>query len=74
MLRHILSSYQIYIRYSRQTEPYSEADLPAIFAEHKRIYDAFRAADAEAGLNAMRAHIAGSRARALGGAAQIQRP
>ncbi|MDR2296636.1 MAG: GntR family transcriptional regulator [Clostridiales Family XIII bacterium] len=74
MLRHILSSYQIYIRYSRQTLPYSEADLPAILAEHKRIFDAFRAADAAAGASAMRAHIDGSRARALGSAARIQRP
>ncbi|MDR2356119.1 MAG: GntR family transcriptional regulator [Clostridiales Family XIII bacterium] len=74
MLRHILSSYQIYIRYSRQTKPYSEAELPAIFAEHKRIFDAFHAADAEAGVRAMRAHIAGSRARALGDAARIQGP
>jgi DNA-binding GntR family transcriptional regulator len=68
MLRHILSSYQIYIRHSRQTKPYSEGDLSAIFAEHRRIFDAFHAADAEAGVRAMRAHIAGSRARAFGGA------
>jgi DNA-binding GntR family transcriptional regulator len=69
MLRHILSSYQIYIRCSRQTKPYREGDLPAIFAEHRRIFDAFRAADAEAGVSAMRAHIDLSRARALGEAA-----
>ncbi|MDR2770812.1 MAG: GntR family transcriptional regulator [Clostridiales Family XIII bacterium] len=66
MLRHILSSYQTYIRHSRQTEPCAEADLPAILAEHKRIFDAFHAADAEAGASAMRAHIRGARARALG--------
>jgi DNA-binding GntR family transcriptional regulator len=74
MLRHILSSYQIYIRYSRQTLPYSEADLPAILAEHKRVFDAFRAADVAAGVSAMRAHIDGSRARALESAVRIQRP
>jgi DNA-binding GntR family transcriptional regulator len=73
MLRHILSSYQIYIRHSRQTGPYCETDLPTIFAEHKRIFDAFRAADAAAGVNAMRAHIDGSRARAFGSAARIHK-
>jgi DNA-binding GntR family transcriptional regulator len=66
MLRHILSSYQVYVRYSRQTRPYREEELPVIFAEHKRIFDAFHAADAEAGVRAMRAHIENSRARALG--------
>ncbi|MDR2089963.1 MAG: GntR family transcriptional regulator [Clostridiales Family XIII bacterium] len=66
MLRSVLSSYQLYIRHSRRTRPCREEDLPAILAEHRRIFDAFRAADAEAGVEAMRAHIEHSRFRALG--------
>jgi DNA-binding GntR family transcriptional regulator len=66
MLRQLLSAYQVYVRYSRQTAPYREADLPAIFAEHKRVFDALHAADPEAGADAMRAHIENARARALG--------
>jgi DNA-binding GntR family transcriptional regulator len=65
MLRHILSSQLLYIRYSNRTIPCGEETLPAILAEHKRIRDAFHAADAEAGANAMGAHIALARARAL---------
>jgi DNA-binding GntR family transcriptional regulator len=66
MLRHILSSYQIYIRHSRLTKAYSEAQLPSILAEHRRIFDAFRAADAEEGVQAMRVHVENSRIRAIG--------
>ncbi|MDR1246922.1 MAG: GntR family transcriptional regulator [Clostridiales Family XIII bacterium] len=65
MLRHILSSYQIYIRHSRLTKAYSEAELPSILAEHRRIFDAFRDADAEKGVRAMRSHVENSRIRAL---------
>jgi DNA-binding GntR family transcriptional regulator len=65
MLRHILSSYQVYIRYSRLTKPYSEEDLPAILAEHGVVFDAFHSGDAEAGARAMLAHIDNSRTRAL---------
>jgi DNA-binding GntR family transcriptional regulator len=66
MLRHTLSSHQTYIRHSRLTRAYREEDLPAILAEHRRIVGAFRAANAEAGAEAMRAHIENSRLRALG--------
>jgi DNA-binding GntR family transcriptional regulator len=66
MMHNILSSYQIYIRHSRLTKAYSEAELPAILAEHRRIYDAFLAEDADEGVCAMRAHIENSRFRAMG--------
>ncbi|MDR1572938.1 MAG: GntR family transcriptional regulator [Clostridiales Family XIII bacterium] len=64
MLRRTLSSCLLYIRYSRQTKAYSEDALPAILAEHRRICEAFHAADAEAGADAMRAHVENARARA----------
>jgi DNA-binding GntR family transcriptional regulator len=66
MLRNILSSYQIYIRHSRLTRVYKETELADILAEHRRIVYAFRAADAEAGVRAMRAHIENARVRAIG--------
>jgi DNA-binding GntR family transcriptional regulator len=66
MLRRILSSQLLYIRHSRHIRPYGEESLPAILSEHRRVCDAFRAADAEAGADAMRAHMDKARARALG--------
>ncbi|MDR2133284.1 MAG: GntR family transcriptional regulator [Clostridiales Family XIII bacterium] len=66
ILRHMLSSHRVYIRHSRLTRAYREEDLPAILADHRRIFDAFRAQDVEAGVEAMRAHIENSRLRALG--------
>jgi DNA-binding GntR family transcriptional regulator len=66
MLRHILSSYQIYIRHSRLTKAYSTEELPAILAEHRRVATAFRAESAEEGVRAMREHIENSRRRAIG--------
>jgi DNA-binding GntR family transcriptional regulator len=66
MIRNILSSYQIYIRHSRLTKAYSETELSAIFTEHRRVCDAFFAADAEEGARAMRDHIENSRFRAMG--------
>jgi DNA-binding GntR family transcriptional regulator len=66
MLANLLSSYQTYIRHSRLTRAYGEAELPAILEEHRLIVEAFRAGDAEAGERAMRAHIENSRLRAIG--------
>ncbi|MDR3294749.1 MAG: GntR family transcriptional regulator [Clostridiales Family XIII bacterium] len=65
MLQRVLSSYQIYIKYSRQTRPYKEKDLPAILDEHREIFLAFRQNDAEAAVRAMERHISQSRNRAM---------
>jgi DNA-binding GntR family transcriptional regulator len=65
MLRRILSSQLLYIRHSSRVKPYGEESISAILAEHRRICDAFRAADAEAGADAMRAHMEKARARAF---------
>jgi DNA-binding GntR family transcriptional regulator len=73
MLRHILSSHQIYIRHSRLTRAYGEEDLPAILREHRRVFDAFRVADVEEAVRAMRAHIENSRSRAMGGDPERER-
>jgi DNA-binding FadR family transcriptional regulator len=66
MLRHILSSYQLYIRHIRLTRAYSAEELPAILAEHRSVADAVRIRHAEGGVRAMRAHIENSRRRAIG--------
>jgi DNA-binding GntR family transcriptional regulator len=65
MLRQILSSYQIYIKYSRQTRPYQKEDLPALLSEHREIFEAFQAGDADAGARAMLRHIDNSMKRAM---------
>lgn len=63
MLRHVLSSYQIYIKYKRRGREYREDYLSSVFAEHKAIFNAFLEKDPEAGVAAMEIHMNNSKAR-----------
>ena len=63
MLQHVLSSYQIYLKYTRRDKEYSKDYLPSVLAEHKAIFDAFLAKDPEAGVIAMEIHMENSKAR-----------
>ena len=63
MLRHVLSSYQVYLKYKRKGMEYSEDYLPSVLAEHKAIFNAFRAKDPEAGVAAMEIHMENSKIR-----------
>jgi DNA-binding GntR family transcriptional regulator len=74
ILQQVLSSYQVYIKYSSRTKAYEGNDLPAILSEHGAIFAAFKAGDADAGERAMLRHIDGSMARALRGAAASKAP
>lgn len=63
MLRHVLSSYQVYLKYKRRDMEYSDDYLAKVLAEHEAIFNAFRAKDPEAGVAAMEIHMENSKAR-----------
>lgn len=65
MLSHMLASYQIYIKHIRTT-PAGDADyLRTVFDEHRAIFSAIKARDAEAGARAMEIHMDNSKMRSL---------
>lgn len=64
MLQHVLSSYQIYIKYSRKPGPYPDNYLPDVLEEHREIFNAFENKDIQAGAAAMTKHMESSMARA----------
>ena len=63
MLRHVLSSYQIYLKYKRRDMEYQKDYLPSVLAEHKAIFNAFLAKDPEAGVAAIEIHMENSKIR-----------
>ncbi|HPD90432.1 MAG TPA: GntR family transcriptional regulator [Bacillota bacterium] len=65
MLQHVLSSYQIYLKYKRRDMVYDDQYLPTVLAEHQAIFQAFRAKDPEAGVRAMEIHMDHSKKRNL---------
>lgn len=64
MLQNVLSSYQLYIKYSKQTHSYATEDLNEILDEHRAIFQAFQDKDEDAGAAAMERHIDNSCRRA----------
>ena len=64
MLMHFLSSYQLYIKYSRKTAAADKDYLAAVLDEHRAIYEAIKNRDVEAGAKAMTIHMDNSKARA----------
>ncbi len=63
MLRQVLSSYQVYIKYSRSPRSYDEHYLEIVLEEHRKIYQAFLAGDEEGAVQAMEEHMENSRLR-----------
>lgn len=63
ILQHLLSSFQAYIRHRNQDIPQKEEYLGQVLEEHRRIFQAFRDRDPEAGALAMEIHMDNSRAR-----------
>jgi DNA-binding FadR family transcriptional regulator len=63
MLRQVLSSYQVYIKYSRNRKSYDEHYLEVVLEEHRKIYQAFLAGDEEGAVRAMEEHMENSRRR-----------
>lgn len=60
MLKQVLSSYQLYIKYSRNINAYDADYLNTVLKEHRAIYEAFLKRDATAALKAMEAHTENS--------------
>lgn len=65
MLKNVLSSYQIYLRYKRLNAVYDDNYLPNVLEEHRAIFQAFRNKDVEAGIKAMEIHMEQSKGRHL---------
>ena len=63
MLAHTLTDYQFYIKQTKVNSGYLEGELDEVLEEHKKIYQAFVAHDAEAGEKAVAAHLDHARKR-----------
>ena len=57
MLRHLLSSYQVYLKLTSKSESYGETYLSDVLEEHRAIFQAFKDEDPEAGARAMEYHM-----------------
>lgn len=60
MLRQVLSSYQMYIKYSRNLTSYDSNYLNVVLEEHRKIYEAFVQKNPTAALSAMTIHMENS--------------
>ena len=63
VLHNILSSYQLYLKYIRETSGFKAEYLPALLDEHKAIFDAFKNKNVDAGALAAEKHMDNSIAR-----------
>lgn len=63
MLKQILSSYQVYLKFCNPSNYYAPDYLATVLDEHRAIYEAFLAGDVEGGALAMRIHMDQSRNR-----------
>ncbi|MBR5315708.1 MAG: GntR family transcriptional regulator [Firmicutes bacterium] len=63
MLKQMLSSYQVYLKYCNPSNYYAPNYLEEVLAEHKAIFEAFKARDVKAGELAMTVHMDNSRNR-----------
>lgn len=57
MLRQVLSSYQMYIKYSRNIVSYDNDYLETVLEEHRDIYEAFLQKNEELAVKSMQAHM-----------------
>ena len=57
LLKKMLSSYQLYIKYGKKSKTYEDGYLPAVLEEHRAIFEAFRDRNAEAAVKAMENHL-----------------
>ncbi len=64
MLKHFLSSYQLYIKYQRRSEGESQEYLNSVLSDHRAIYEAMKARDVAAGIEAMAIHMNNVKLRA----------
>lgn len=64
MLKQMLSTLQTYIKQSRQNRGYGADYLDTVLAEHREIFEAFRARDVEKGIAATAKHLDHAKSRA----------
>ena len=64
ILYNALSTYQAYIKQTKTNTTYVDGYLEQVLAEHKAIYEAFKARDPEAGAAAVTAHMEAAKVRA----------
>jgi len=57
MLKQLLTSYQVYLKYCNPSNYYAPDYLAEVLSEHRAIFNAFMANDAEGGALAMRIHM-----------------
>ncbi|MCR5481255.1 MAG: GntR family transcriptional regulator [Clostridia bacterium] len=65
MLRHMLSSYQIYLKNYRLHRIYEDSYLDTVLEEHRMIFEAFKARDTEGAAKAMEKHMNSAIARRM---------
>lgn len=63
MLMQMLSSYQIYLQYARKKSPREDNYLSTVLDEHRKIFEAFKEKDPDAGAAAMTVHMDNSARR-----------
>lgn len=63
MLKQLLSSYQVYLKYRKPSNYYAPDYLADVLNEHRAIYEAFLAEDVEGGALAMKTHMEQSKRR-----------
>lgn len=64
MLKHVLASYQVYIKQSKTATNYTENYLEEVLEEHREIFNAFVNHDPEAGMDAVAKHLDNAKLRA----------
>ncbi len=64
MLRHTLSTYQLYLKETEANSAYLDGHLEQVLKEHKKIFEAFTNKDPEAGAAAVAAHLDNAKKRA----------
>ena len=63
MLKQLLSSYQVYLKYCNPSNYYAPDYLSDVLDEHRAIYEAFLSGDVEGGALAMKVHMERSKGR-----------
>lgn len=63
LLQHLLSSYQIYVKHTKAAAMQKPSYLETVLEEHRKIFQAFKDRNIEAGAAAMAEHMDRSRAR-----------
>lgn len=64
MVKHVLTSYQIYLKQSKKTYNYVDKYLDDVLLEHREIFESFKNKDSDAGIKAIIKHLDNAKLRA----------